>query len=112
MQLWREALVAIRAVSRKEFDRFHPTRISVADLPIEEIEWFAEDDGIVIGVITRIAGDRDWSIAVLGRDTTRGPFRAFDADANCGKLETARRLLLAKMAMALASGRKVFPQEE
>jgi hypothetical protein len=48
---------------------------------------------------------------VLGRDTRRGTFRAFDADANFGTLDTARLLLVAKMEMALATGRKVFPQD-
>jgi len=110
--MWREESVAIRAVSQQEFDRFQPTRIPLADLIIEEVEWFADDDGIVIGVITRIASDRDWSIAVLGRDTKRGPFRAFDADANFGELETTRRLLFVKMEMALATGRTVFCQED
>src|SRR4030081_1042203 len=104
--------MAIRAVSRKEFDRFRPTRIPVPDLTIEEVEWFADDDGIVIGVITRDSSDREWAIAVLGRDTSRGTFRAFDADANFGKLDSARLLLFAKMERALASGRKVFPQDD
>jgi hypothetical protein len=104
--------MAIRAVSQEEFDRFHPTRIPVADIAIEEVEWFADDDGIVLGVITRISTDRDWSIAVLGRDTRRGSFRAFDADANFGKLDTARMLLFAKMEMALATGRTIFPPED
>src|SRR5215217_792816 len=102
----------IRAVSQQEFDRFQPTRIPVSGLTIEEVEWFADDEGIVIGVITRIASDPDWSIAVLGRDTRRGTFRAFDADANFRRLDTARLLLFAKMEMALATGRKVFPQED
>lgn len=103
----------IRAVSRQEFDRFQPTRLPVADFPIEEVEWFADDDGIVIGVITRFSSDEsDWSIAVLGRDTKRGTFRAFDADANFGKLDSARVILLSKMEMALATGRRVFPQDD
>ena len=104
--------MAIRAVSRQEFDRFRPTRLPIAGLAIEEVEWFADDEGIVIGVITRFSLDRDWSIAVLGRDTTRGTFRAFDADANFCRLDTARLLLFAKMEMALATGRKVFPQDD
>jgi len=102
--------MAIRSMSRKEFDSFQPTRLPIADVVIEEVEWFADDDGIVIGVITRDWSDRDWSIAVLGRDSRRGTFRAFDADASIGKLDTARLLLVAKMEMALATGRKIFPQ--
>ena len=102
--------MAIRALSRREFDRFRPTRLPVAGLLIEEVEWFADDDGIVIGVITRFSSDHDWSIAVLGRDTRCGRFRAFDADASFARLDTARLLLFAKMEMALATGRKVFPQ--
>jgi hypothetical protein len=103
--------MAIRAVSRKEFDGFQPTRLPIADLRCEEVEWFADDDGIVIGVITRDSSDRDWSIAVLGRDTRRGTFRAFDADVSFRRLDIARLLLVAKMEMALATGRKVFPQD-
>jgi hypothetical protein len=104
--------MAIRAVSRGEFDRFLPTRLPIGGLAIEEVEWFADDQGIVIGVITRISRDPDWSIAVLGRDTKRGTFRAFDADASFARLDTARLLLFAKMEMALATGRKVFPQDD
>jgi hypothetical protein len=104
--------VAIRALSRREFDRFRPARIPVGDLTIEEVEWFADDDGIVIGVIARIASDRDWSIAVLGRDPSCGTFRAFDADANVVKLDTARLLLFAKMEMALESRQVLFPPDQ
>lgn len=69
------ARMAIRSLSRKKFDTNKPSRSPILEQTIEEVEWFADDGGNVIGVLARDRTDKDWSIAVLGRDE-RGKFRA------------------------------------
>jgi hypothetical protein len=101
--------MAIRSVSRDEFDKFKPARSPILEMTIEEVEWFADDGGIVIGVLARDRADDDWSAAILGRDE-RGQFRAIDMAVSVKTRDEARTLLNAKMEKALATGETVFPQ--
>ena len=101
--------MSIQAVSRTEFDKFEPVRSPTAEVYFEEVEWFADDKGIVIGVITLDRSDKDWAVAVLGRDE-HGRFRAIDNEVSIENLDDARDLLTAQMNQALAKGETVFPQ--
>ena len=99
----------IRYVSKKQFEVFGPPRVD--ETIIEELEWFADDEGVVIGVITDEKANPGYSIAILGRDQ-HGAFRAFDTETGLKTVDTARRQLFAKMQLALATGAKVFPRIE
>jgi hypothetical protein len=102
--------MGIRSVSRSEFDAYDPVRSENIDEIVKEAEWFADDDGIVIGVIALDKADQDWFIAVLGRDV-RGDFRAIDVESCIRKIDDARSQLLAMMEKALATGERTFPQD-
>jgi hypothetical protein len=97
----------IHTISRAEFDRFEPCRHPDADSIFEETDWFADGEGVVIGVVTRDRRDDDWAYAVLGRDA-QGTFRAFDNDAGLARREDARQQLVNSMERALATGLTIF----
>ena len=99
----------INTISRKEFDGFKPLRHPEAELRFEETEWFADEEGIVIGVLARDRADDDWAYAVLGRDE-QGTFRAFENDASIVRRDDARHQLISTMERAVFAGAKIFPQ--
>jgi hypothetical protein len=103
--------MGIRSVSRSEFDAYGPVRSENIEEIVEEAEWFADDDGIVIGVIALDKADQDWFIAVLGRDV-HGGFRAIDVESCIRNVDEARSQLLAMMEKKLATGERTFPQED
>jgi hypothetical protein len=98
----------IRSIAKREFDGLGPARGPLASL-IEEVEWFAGDEKIVIGVLARDRNDDDFSIVVLGRDE-RQQFRAIDTDVSIENVNDARAQLIQKMEKVLATGDKTFPQ--
>src|SRR6478752_2046374 len=101
--------MSIRPVSRIEFDEYQPARAPESQDIFEEKEWFADDGGIVIGLIAIDKADKDWFIGVLGRDE-RGTFRAIDVESSLQNIDDARIQLIAMMEKALATGLMVFPQ--
>jgi hypothetical protein len=103
--------MGIRPVSRGAFDAYDPVRAENIDEIVEETEWFADDDAIVIGVIALDKTDQDWLIAVLGRDA-HGDFRAIDVESCIRNIDDARSQLLEMMERALASGVRTFPQKD
>jgi hypothetical protein len=98
-----------KAISRKEFDSFKPARMPGIEQIVEEVEWFADAAGNVIGVLARDRADNDWSFAVLGRDE-RGQFRAIDMATSVATRDEARQQLTAKIGEHAATGAEVFPQ--
>ena len=54
--------MGIRVVSRLEFDAYGPARAPESEDIFEETEWFADDAGVVIGLIAMDKSDRDWSM--------------------------------------------------
>jgi hypothetical protein len=94
--------VAIRTLSTHELDRLRPARTTMARrLTDHAVEWFADDTGTVLGAIAYETRGLAWSVVILGRDTL-GRFCAFDRDISVGRLADARRLLVEKMASAVA----------
>jgi hypothetical protein len=98
-------------VSRPEFDGYNPARAPESEEIFEETEWFADDDGVVIGLIARDKSDQDWFVGVLGRDE-RGTFRAIDVESCIENIDAARIQLIEKMEEALATGARIFPQPD
>ena len=99
----------IKAISRRDFDRFEPLRHPEAEVRFEETEWFADEEGVVIGVLARDRSDDDWAYAVLGRDE-RGTFRAFENEVSIMQRDDARDLLIRTMERVVFTGAKIFPQ--
>lgn len=101
----------IRLISREEFDRFEPARAEEAEHVFEEVEWFADLHGHIIGVLARDRHDNDWAYVILGRDE-RGAFRAFENDVSFAARDEARHQLVGIMEHIAASGTRVFPQKD
>ena len=99
----------INLISLRQFDAFEPTRVPIAGVAWEELEWFADDAGNVIGVLTHDLKDDDWGYAVLGRDSN-GVFRAIENDVSIERQDYARTRLIAEMERVAGTGRAVFPQ--
>jgi hypothetical protein len=95
--------MAIRALSPREFDRFNSARATVARYTDKAVEWFADDEGAVLGAIVYHQSNLEWSLVVLGRDRC-GRFYALDRHSGLPVLDEARQLVVEKMAVALASG--------
>jgi hypothetical protein len=101
--------VSINTIPRAEFDRFKPLRHPEAESVFEETEWFADEQGVVLGVLARDRADGDWAYAVLGRDE-RGVFRAFENEVSIMRRDDARHQLIGTMERAVSTGAKMFPQ--
>ena len=101
--------LAINPISRQQFDAFEPARVPIGGVIWEEIEWFADEAGNVIGVLTHDSKDDDWGYAVLGRDNN-GVFRAIENDVSIERQDDARTRLVAEMERVAGTGRTVFPQ--
>ena len=99
----------INPISLLQFDAFAPTRVPIAGVVWEEREWFADEAGNVIGVLTHDLKDDDWGYAVLGRDSN-GVFRAIENDVSIERQDYARTRLVAEMERVAGTGRAVFPQ--
>jgi hypothetical protein len=100
--------MAIRAVSRQEFDRFGATRVTINGVTHKAIEWFADDTGVVIGAIAYDESALGWAFVILARDIY-GNFRAFNLETGLGDLDDTRRRVRQKIAMAVASSTNVCP---
>jgi hypothetical protein len=93
--------MAIHALTLKEFDRFNSARAIVASHTDRAVEWFADDTAAVLGAIAYHHLTLEWSLVVLGRDR-HGSFYTFGRDTGLTVLDEARRIVVEKMAMALA----------
>ena len=100
--------MAIRALSRQEFDRFGATCVTLHDPVHKAVEWFVDDAGVVLGAIVFHESARDWSFVNSIRDT-HGAFRVLDVDSGLRSVDEARRLLSARMETALATATEGKP---
>ena len=101
--------MAVNSISRWEFDAFGPSRGPLVGVAWEEVEWFADEAGNVIGVLTHDLADDDWGYAALGRDRN-GAFRAVDNDVSIKRQDEARTRLMARMERLAETCQTVFPQ--
>jgi hypothetical protein len=102
--------MAIRALSRQEFTRFSPAQAALADLTSEAseaVEWFAADDtGLFFGAVVRSHSALQWWFVVLGHNSS-GHVDPVCLQFGVSNAEEARRLLLSRMATALATADEV-----
>jgi hypothetical protein len=94
--------MAVRPLSRQEFNRFSTEHAGLNGVKQRAVEWFSDDLGFVYGAILYEEAVPDWSIVTLTRDID-GRLRIFDLDVHLGSLDDARRLLVATMGIASAS---------
>lgn len=89
--------MSIRAIPRSEFDRLLPQNAAVEDLMVEEVEWFSNRSGTLLGTIARGESTDGWSYAILKRDK-RGDPRVRKVMNNFFSSKAARVDLLLSMA--------------
>lgn len=99
--------MAVRGISRSQFDRFKPTRIPMA--VIEERAWFVDTTKNFLGILTLDKTDNDWGYVIQARDQN-GSFRAIDHEISIESEDAARDALMAAMEKLSQSGKTVFPQ--
>jgi hypothetical protein len=87
----------IKIISRSEFDRLLAHHPALKNLMVEQVEWFSNRSGNLLGSIAegeRVAG---WNYAILKRDK-KGDFHIRKVMSNFFNLKAARVDLLLSMA--------------
>jgi hypothetical protein len=102
-------IVAIREITRQEFDAYQPIRVPGIENMFEELLYYADETGAVIGLVARDRVDNDWGWLIIGRDEY-GQFRAVDNGMKLSSEEAARDALITAMEELVASGQQIFPQ--
>jgi len=102
--------IEIKTISKQLFDSYvvsskHPSVIFFA----EELQWFANYNETILGVILVDKTDNDFSSVMMGRDEG-GRFRAFNLQTSFVKIEDAIDWLKNMMKWYTALGKTVFPQ--
>jgi hypothetical protein len=87
-------MMAVKEVSRAQFDAFKPYRIAMAT--IEERAWFVDTAKNLLGIVMLDKTDNDWGYVVQARDQN-GNFRAIDHDVSIKSEDAARDTLMNKM---------------
>jgi hypothetical protein len=58
----------IKTISRSEFGRLLPHHPALESLMVEQVEWFSNKSGNLLGVIAKGEGVAGWNYAILKRD--------------------------------------------
>ena len=59
--------MSIKTIRRSEFDRLVPYNPALEGWMVEQVEWFSNRSGIMLGAIARGEGVAGWNYAVLKR---------------------------------------------
>src|ERR1039457_5547089 len=65
--------MSISAISRSEFDRLLPQNSEVEHLMVEQVEWFSNRSGNLLGTIARGESVAGWNYVILKRDKKGDP---------------------------------------
>ena len=91
--------MAIKSISRTEFNRIFTFDSELAPYIGEEFEWYADDAENVIGTIARGMSDSSWTYTILRRNAL-GDFLVSTLSRDFMHLQTARVVCLRDMAAA------------
>ena len=108
----RDAM-SIQAIHRSEFKRLLPPSSFLENMMVEQIEWFSDKSGHLLGAIAKGEGVADWNYVILKR-ASRGEYRIRKVMRNFFGPSAARVDLLLSMArMAkLASADRVLTDSQ
>ena len=101
--------MAVKSISRERFNALCRTKHIAADQISREMEWFADEDERVLGLVLMDLQDKDWAWMILGRDEA-GLFRAIDLGCSITTQAEAGELLKTKLTEHVKTGQTVFPQ--
>jgi hypothetical protein len=89
--------MSIGAIPRSEFDRLLPQNPAIESLVGEEIEWFSNRSGNLLGAVAKGEGVAGWNYAILKWDQ-KGVLHVRKVMNNFFSLKAARVDLLLSMA--------------
>ncbi|MGO9243825.1 MAG: hypothetical protein ACLQDC_03540, partial [Verrucomicrobiia bacterium] len=89
--------MGIKTIPHSEFDRLLPQDFTLEKLVGEEVEWFSNQSGNMVGTIAKGEGGAGWNYAILKRDT-KGDSHVRKVMNNFFSLNAARVDLLLSMA--------------
>jgi hypothetical protein len=87
----------IKIIPRSEFDQLLAHIPALKNLMVEQVEWFSNRSGSLLGTIAEGECLAGWNYAVLKRDK-KGDFHIRKMMSNCFNLKAARVDLLHSMA--------------
>ncbi len=89
--------MSIRTISRPEFDRLLPQNAAVENLMVDQVEWFSNRSGTLLGTIAQGESVAGWNYAILKRDK-KGELHVRKVMGNFFNSKAARVDLLLSMA--------------
>jgi hypothetical protein len=95
--------MSIKTIRRSEFDQLAPYNPALEGWMVEQVEWFSNRPGTMLGAIARSEGVAGWNYAVLKRGKQRG-FYVRKVMNNFFNLKATRVDLLLSMAATRRSG--------
>lgn len=101
----------INSISQYRFDILTLIKEPVARILARELEWYSDENEVVLGTVFLDLTDHDYAFLVLGRDQ-HSIFRWIDGGASFPSVDEARETLHNHMRAALVSGEDVFPQDD
>jgi len=96
--------MSARTISCAEFDQLLPQHSALESLLVDEVAWFANRSGNLLGVIARGEGASGWNYVVLKRDKN-ADYGVRKVMGDFFNLRAARVDLLLQMAEIQKSGR-------
>jgi len=88
--------MSIKTIPHSKFDRLLPYNPALENLMVEQVEWFSNSSGSVLGTIASGKSLQGWNYAILKRDK-KGDFHVRKMMNNFLNLKAARDNLLFSM---------------
>ena len=101
----------IISINQYRFDILSLIKEPISRLLAKELEWYSDENEIVLGVVFLDLTDRDYAFVILGRDQN-SIFRWIDGICSFPTIEEARESLHNHMHAKLISGDNIFPQDD
>ena len=79
----------ISTIPRSEFDRLLPHNSIIENLMVEQVEWFSNASGNLLGAITKGKSEAGWNYGILKRDK-EGIFCVHKVTMSFSSLNAAR----------------------
>ena len=93
----KNTFMIVKTISRSEFDQLLPHNPVLEHLMVEQVEWFANTSGNLLGTLAKGKGVSDCNYVILKRDQD-GHFQVHKVMNNLLDLKTAKDDLLISMA--------------
>jgi hypothetical protein len=87
----------IKTIPRFEFERLVPHNLALENFMVNQVEWFSNRSGNLLGTIAKGKGEAGWNYAVLKQDT-KGDFHVRKVMSNFFDVKVARVDLSLSMA--------------